>query len=65
MNRTFLFVALLLHVPGPCHATVGTEVEQPNFLFICVDDLRPALGCYGDPGFLDCWSPGLLCLLGS
>ena len=49
MNRTFLFVALLLHVQGPCHATVGTEVEQPNFLFICVDDLRPALGCYGDP----------------
>ena len=21
---------------------------KPNFLFIIVDDLRPALGCYGD-----------------
>ncbi|MGA0040623.1 MAG: iduronate-2-sulfatase, partial [Pirellulales bacterium] len=22
--------------------------ERPNILFIAVDDLRPALGCYGD-----------------
>ena len=23
--------------------------ERPNVLLICVDDLKPALGCYGDP----------------
>ena len=23
--------------------------ERPNVLFICVDDLKPMLGCYGDP----------------
>ncbi|MFT6594258.1 MAG: iduronate 2-sulfatase, partial [Akkermansiaceae bacterium] len=22
--------------------------ERPNILFVAVDDLRPALGCYGD-----------------
>ncbi len=24
-------------------------IASPNVLFICVDDLRPALACYGDP----------------
>ena len=28
----------------------GTPTKQkPNLLFICVDDLRPELGCYGNP----------------
>jgi iduronate 2-sulfatase len=27
----------------------AAEVARPNILLICVDDLKPALGCYGDP----------------
>jgi iduronate 2-sulfatase len=31
---------------GLCCRVVGAE--RPNVLLICVDDLKPALGCYGD-----------------
>src|SRR5690606_1053109 len=38
------FVVLWL---AACTASVGQQ--RPNVLFIAVDDLRPQLGCYGDP----------------
>jgi iduronate 2-sulfatase len=34
----FLFLTTLAHA-----------ATKPNVLFICIDDLKPALGCYGDP----------------
>ena len=43
-----------------CVAAVGVgeaaPSEKPNVLFIAVDDLRPQLGCYGQPGMN---SPGI------
>src|SRR5690349_12706854 len=37
------FVALILLIP-----VVLNAAPPPNVLLICVDDLKPALGCYGD-----------------
>ncbi|HTF21014.1 MAG TPA: sulfatase [Chryseolinea sp.] len=39
---TFLFLT-------PLTASSQPPPKKPNVLFILVDDLRPALGCYGDP----------------
>jgi iduronate 2-sulfatase len=40
--RLFAFLA---NVP----AALACAAEKPNVLLICVDDLKPVLGCYGDP----------------
>ena len=39
--RFLLFAALGFHAPA-------ADRRPPNILLICVDDLKPALGCYGD-----------------
>ncbi|MBA3483052.1 MAG: sulfatase [Pirellulales bacterium] len=40
-NLAMLAVLLLM-------TTTSRAAERPNVLMICVDDLKPALGCYGD-----------------
>lgn len=42
---TRLPIAFLLALAG----SLVQSAERPNVLLICVDDLKPALGCYGDP----------------
>ena len=39
-----LAIALPIAIPNP----LARAAEKPNVLLICVDDLKPVLGCYGD-----------------
>lgn len=43
--RPLLLCLLTIAADRPAAA----RTEKPNVLFIAIDDLRPALGCYGDP----------------
>ena len=45
MKHIFLFVALFGLLQENLFAA---ETKRPNVLLICVDDLKPLLGCYGD-----------------
>lgn len=40
---------LLLIAPTALDAADGGPAVKPNVLLICVDDLKPLLGCYGAP----------------
>jgi iduronate 2-sulfatase len=40
-----LFVAFFVL---PLHLCNAADTKRPNVLLICVDDLKPVLGCYGD-----------------
>jgi iduronate 2-sulfatase len=46
--RRFFRVALILAVMFLVCATAADGSERRNVLFIAVDDLKPAIGCYGD-----------------
>ena len=50
MRSSSIAVAVVLAVLAASHSRSarGQEPRRPNVLLICVDDLKPALGCYGD-----------------
>jgi len=48
-NYRSLAVCVLTSLVIPANAGNKIENVKPNVLFIAVDDLRPNLGCYGDP----------------
>ena len=48
-SRGLLLVHALLLLAGLLPiSSLAAEPQRPNVLLICVDDLKPALGCYGD-----------------
>jgi iduronate 2-sulfatase len=44
--KRLVLLLLILTVPALGHLRAAA---RPNVLFIAVDDLKPAIGCYGDP----------------
>ena len=44
-----LFLILAVAFTGAIRADEVAPAKRPNVLFIAVDDLRPELGCYGNP----------------
>lgn len=48
MKRLLIAAVFGLACTASLHSANPTP-SRPNVLLICVDDLKPALGCYGDP----------------
>lgn len=48
MYRLRIFILLIILLADSCTSKGGIQDRQPNVLLILVDDLKPALGCYGD-----------------
>lgn len=46
--RYLVYFALLLAANSALLSGHAAAAERPNVLLICVDDLKPVLGCYGD-----------------
>lgn len=50
MNKSFrIFLPVVFGLILPLDDTSADDPPRPNVLLILVDDLKPALGCYGDP----------------
>ena len=51
MSRLLIFAAVvsLFSLGGSAFAADAVESARPNILLICIDDLKPTVGCYGDP----------------
>ena len=49
MIRGLAGILMAIVVAGSATGPLAAEPARPNVLFISIDDLRPALGCYGDP----------------
>lgn len=49
MMRRLVGILIAMVVAASGVGAEAAEPARPNVLFISIDDLRPALGCYGDP----------------
>ncbi len=49
MNTPRILLVALFAAPAVLFAAATAAAPKPNVLLICVDDLKPVLGCYGDP----------------
>ena len=48
MKKSLLFCLIGILIFGACQKPVEEATKKPNVLFISIDDLRPAIGAYGD-----------------